>query len=273
MKKKISPLLILFAVLNSSFINSQLLKNLTSSYESFSAYYLDDSKTGNFNYDNRFRSNNYLNIKSIISENWNLELQIESYSPDALLNYSPNLKDTGVSTFKFQYVNEKIDFTIGNFYQQFGSGMILRSWEDRNLGINNSIRGINANYRINDQINLTAIYGSQKKGFKYSKGYILGFDTEIDISQIFKNNSTFILGLSYVGRNDNETTGTTYQNTTNLYSARIDFSSSSYYTNIEIISKSKDPIMLFQKLSDNFVKKGSAFLFNTGFIKNQRAYF
>ena len=268
MKQKIHLLLILLAFLNCSFISSQLLKNLTSSYESFSAYYLDDPKTGDFNYNNRFRSNNYLNIKSNIAKNWNLELQIESYTPNALLNYSPNLKDTGVSTFKFQYINEKIDLTIGNFYQQFGSGMILRSWEDRSLGINNSIRGLNANYRINDQINITALYGAQKKGFKYSKGYVLGIDTEIDVSQIFKNNSTLILGLSYVGRNDNKNTGTTYKNTTNLYSARLDFSSSSYYSNIEIISKSKDPIMQFEKFSDNFVKKGSAFLFNTGFIKN-----
>jgi len=216
MKQKIHLLLIILAVLNCSFISSQLLKNLTSSYESFSAYYLDDPKTGDFNYNNRFRSNNYLNIKSNIAKNWNLELQIESYTPNALLNYSPNLKDTGVSTFKVQYINEKIDLTIGNFYQQFGSGMILRSWEDRNLGINNSIRGLNANYRINDRINITALYGNQKKGFKYSKGYILGIDTEIDVSQIFKNNSTLILGLSYVGRNDNKNTGITYKNTTKL---------------------------------------------------------
>ena len=129
MKQKIHLLLILLAFLNCSFTNSQLLKNLTSSYESFSAYYLDDTKTGDFNYNNRFRSNNYLNIKSNIAKNWNLELQIESYAPNALLNYSPNLKDTGISTFKFQYTNEKIDLTIGNFYQQFGS----RNWITKKL--------------------------------------------------------------------------------------------------------------------------------------------
>ena len=69
MKQKIHLLLILLAFLNCSFTNSQLLKNLTSSYESFSAYYLDDTKTGDFNYNNRFRSNNYLNIKSNIAKN------------------------------------------------------------------------------------------------------------------------------------------------------------------------------------------------------------
>ena len=46
-----------------------------------------------------------------------------------------------------------------------------------------------------------------------------------NIDHISSNeNYTFIAGLSFVGRNDDQTSGTTYHNTTNLYSARIDFS-------------------------------------------------
>ena len=101
MNKKYTFYLILF-FFNSSILYSQILKNLTSSYESYSAYYLDDSKTGDFTYEDRFRSNNYLNLKSNIGYNWNFELQIESYLPTALLNSSPNFKDTGLSTFKIQ---------------------------------------------------------------------------------------------------------------------------------------------------------------------------
>ena len=98
---------IIIFLLHSPIVNSQILKNLTSSYESYSAYYLDDSKTGDFSYEDRFRSNNYLNLKYNIGYNWNFELQIESYLPTALLNYSPNFKDTGISTFKIQY-NKKV---------------------------------------------------------------------------------------------------------------------------------------------------------------------
>ena len=255
-------------LLHSPIVNSQILKNLTSSYESYSAYYLDDSKTGDFSYEDRFRSNNYLNLKYNIGYNWNFELQIESYLPTALLNYSPNFKDTGISTFKIEYNKKDLNISLGNFYEQFGSGMILRSWEDRSLGINNSIRGLNVKYRINDKINFTTLIGNQKKGFKYSKGYIVGFDSEFDLSKILKNNSTFLLGISYVGRNDQKTKSDFYDEMTNLYSARIDYSSSYFYSNIELVNKSKNPIVIFGSVSNTFIKDGSAILFNSGFFKD-----
>lgn len=267
MNKKYTFYLILF-FFNSSILYSQILKNLTSSYESYSAYYLDDSKTGDFTYEDRFRSNNYLNLKSSIVNNWNFELQIESYLPTALLNYSPNFKDTGISTFNISYNKDNLNLSLGNFYEQFGSGMILRSWEDRSLGINNSIMGLNAKYRINDKINFTTLIGNQKKGFKYSKGYIVGFDSEFDLSKILKNNSTFLLGISYVGRNDQKTKSDFYDEMTNLYSARIDYSSSYFYSNIELVNKSKNPIVIFGSVSDTFIKEGSAILFNSGFFKD-----
>ena len=259
---------IIIFLLHSPIVNSQILKNLTSSYESYSAYYLDDSKIGDFSFEDRFRSNNYLNLKSSIVNNWNFELQIESYLPTALLNYSPNFKDTGISTFKIEYNKKDLNISLGNFYEQFGSGMILRSWEDRSLGINNSIRGLNVKYRINDKINFTTLIGNQKKGFKYSKGYIVGFDSEFDLSKILKNNSTFLLGISYVGRNDQKTKSDFYDEMTNLYSARIDYSSSYFYSNIELVNKSKNPIVMFGSVSNTFIKDGSAILFNSGFFKD-----
>ncbi len=259
---------LILLVFNSYVLNCQILKNLTSSYESYSAYYVDDSKTGDFSYDDRFRSNNYLNFKSRTGKYWNFELQIESYLPTSLLNYSPNFKDTGISTFKVEYNKKDLNILFGNFYEQFGSGMILRSWEDRSLGINNSLRGLNVKYRLNDEINFTTLVGNQKKGFKYSKGFIVGFDSEFDISKFLKNNSTILLGLSYVGRNDQKTKSDYYDEMTNLFSARIDYSSSFFYSNLELVNKSKNPIIIFGSVSDTFIKEGSSILLNSGFYKD-----
>tara|TARA_B100000768_G_scaffold159177_1_gene158090 strand:+ start:3004 stop:4665 length:1662 start_codon:yes stop_codon:yes gene_type:complete len=265
-KKTLLSILFFFLFHNAAY--SQLLKNFTSSFESNSSYYTDDSKTGDFNFDNRFRSNNYINLKSYLNKNWNFELQIESYQPSPLLNYSTNLKKTNISTFNVRYDNNNLNIQLGNFYEQFGSGMILRSWEDKDLGINNSIRGLNLKYRINNTINFTTLLGNQKKGFKYSKGYIIGFNSEFDFSEIIKNDSTFLFGLSYVGRSDNKNKSNLYDEITNLFSARLDYSSSSFYSSFELINKSKNPIILFGSISDTFIKKGTALLFNSGFFKN-----
>ena len=85
---KINKLIFIsFFLFSSYLLNSQILDNLTASFGSYSSYYLDDSKTGDFIFENRFRSNNYLNLKYNIGNNWNFELQIESYLPKALLNF------------------------------------------------------------------------------------------------------------------------------------------------------------------------------------------
>ncbi len=267
MRKKYTHL-ILITLFSSNALFSQFFDNITSSFESYSAYYLDDSKTGDFMFEDRFRSNNYLNLKSNIGKYWNFELQIESYLPSSLLNYSPNFKETNISTFKAEYLKKNINFKIGNFYEQFGSGMTLRSWEDKDLGINNSILGLNIKYNLGDNINLTTLIGTQKKGFKYSDGFVVGFDSEFDFSKSTKNNATFLMGLSYVGRNDQKTKSDFYDEMTNLISLRFDYSSSAFYSNFEYVNKSKNPIVVFGSLSDTFIKDGSAFLINSGFFNN-----
>ena len=95
MRKKYTHL-ILITLFSSNALFSQFFENITSSFESYSSYYLDDSKTGDFMFEDRFRSNNYLNLKSNIGKYWNFELQIESYLPSSLLNYSPNFKETNI---------------------------------------------------------------------------------------------------------------------------------------------------------------------------------
>jgi len=167
---------------------------------------------------------------------------------------------------KFEYNVKDLNVVFGSIYEQFGSGTSLRTWEDKSLGINNSLLGLNVNYKLTDEINLTSLIGQQKKGFKYSKGFVFGLDSEIDISQLIDSNSTFLFGLSYVGRNDQEIKSESFDNLTNLYSARIDYSGNSFYTNLEITQKSNNPILVFGTPSDTFIKKGSAYLLNTGFF-------
>ena len=260
--------LLLFNFFIPKIIYAQIFNNLNASFQSNSNYYQDDNKTGDFNYENRFRSNNYLNFKSTIFEKIDFEIQIESYLPKAVINYSPNLKKTNVSTFNFKYNTDKLNITLGNFYEQFGSGIILRTWEDKNLGINNSIRGGRIKYYINDILNLTALFGNQKKGFKYSKGYLVGLDSEFDLSTLFNN--TLILGFSYLGRNEKTTTTNLYgyKDLTNLFSSRIDFSSNNFYSNFEFVTKSKDPIIHWGGVSTTFIKNGSSLLLNSGYINN-----
>ena len=68
--------------------------------------------------------------------------------PKPLLNYSPNFENTNISTLKFEYNIKDLNVVFGSIYEQFGSGTSLRTWEDKSLGINNSLLGLNVNYKL-----------------------------------------------------------------------------------------------------------------------------
>ncbi|QNM86058.1 hypothetical protein H9W90_02770 [Polaribacter pectinis] len=233
-------------------------------FESNSQYYLDDEKTGDFLFPERFRSNNYLKVDYGINDFY-FGVQLESYEPMALLNYSPGFNKTNLGLYFAGYKTEKLDITLGHFYEQFGNGLILRSWEDRQIGINNALRGARVKYSPTDFIHFTGLYGKQRIGFGVSDGDIYGFNSNINLTSFLKSeNSTLNVGFSYVGRSqEKEPSNFEYNKLTNLFSSRLEFSKNNFYVNTEMVSKSKDAVILVNQIKN--AKKGNAFLVNFGY--------
>jgi len=175
--------------------------SFSGNFTSFSQYYVDDKKTGDFTEKDRFRSNNYLKLNSEIDK-FSFGLQIEGYAPQAILNYSPSFDEQiGVATYFANYKNEKLDITAGYFYEQFGNGLIFRSWEDQQLGLNNALRGGKIKYAPFQYLQFIGLYGKHRVGFDVSEGEVYGFDTEFNISEALKiEKSTLNFGFSIVNR-------------------------------------------------------------------------
>ena len=262
MKKITLFIFILFSLFSFSQENS----SLSYGFESNSQYYLDDAKTGDFLESNRFRSNSFFKI-DYSYKNFYAGLQLESYQPKALLNYSPNLDKTNLGLYYIGYKTKKIEFTLGHFYEQFGSGLILRSWEDRQLGINNALRGGKIKFSPKEYLHFTGFYAKQRKGFAISKGNIVGFNSDIDFSSVFKfENSSFNAGFSYVGRSQERTeTNFDYNNRTDLFSTRLEFTKDNFYSNLEYVAKGKDAVIIQNQIKN--AKKGAALLANFGYAK------
>ncbi|MBU2927544.1 DUF6029 family protein [Winogradskyella psychrotolerans] len=268
-------MLLLVFCLSGQFIFAQLLDNLRIGFESNSAWYNDDKKTGSF-YDNEnqdgdkhLRFNNYLKLDYTFLKNFTATVQIESYEPFALINYSPNFEGTNVGTYALNYRNSKLNITAGHYYAQFGSGLILRTWEDRQLGLNNALLGGKVEYKPIEFVSLTGLYGKQRYGFETSEGEIFGANAEVDLSTIMNfETSSLSLGLSYVGRKEAiELEVPDFNELTNAFSGRLDFSEGNFYSSLEYVSKSEDAIVQLSQLSNTFVKPGNAMLLNTGFSK------
>lgn len=265
MKKLLMLNIILFSFFAFAQENNQ---NLSIGFESNSQYYIDDPKTGNFTAENRFRANTYLKTDYAIS-NFYFGIQLEAYEPKALLNFSPNFKKTNFGLYYAGYRTKKIDITAGHFYEQFGSGLLLRSWEDRQLGLNNALRGGRIKFRPTNYMEFTALYGKQRYGFKHSNGNILGLNANIDLTSPLKlKKASLGIGFSYVGRNQKveNKNDINFNDLTNAFSTRLDWSKGNFYSNVEYITKGNDAIYIFNQIKNS--KKGNALLMNFGYTKS-----
>ena len=239
---------------------------LSGSYEGNGQWYTNDVNRGIQHNSIPLRSNNYL-LLNLDYGKFTLGTQLESYANEALLNYNPKFSKTNFGTYYARYKSTKLEINLGHFYEQFGSGLALRSWEDRSLGINNALRGGRIIYKPFESIALTALYGKQRSGFGVTKGTTIGFNAEINVAQLF-NFTSFELnyGFSYVNRNDKLPAGiTNFSENTTVVSNRIGFEKNNFYVNIEHDLKSKDALLQGSNLNYNFVKPGNAFLVNLGY--------
>ncbi|MBS1572052.1 MAG: hypothetical protein JST62_06640 [Bacteroidetes bacterium] len=271
MKKTITLLsaLVVFSVQAQKADSLQNKINISGNFESNGQWYTNDVQRQIQHDPIPLRSNNYLGVNASYGK-FTVGLQAESYVNEALLNFNPKYTKTNLATYFANYKDDKWDITAGYFYEQFGSGLALRSWEDRSLGINNALRGGRIKYSPTENLSFTALYGRQRSGFGVSKGDVFGFNTEIGLSKLLFPEAQWEVnyGGSLVNRSENLPQGITNINkNTYVISNRLGLEKSGFYANYEYDYKSPDAVMNAAKLDYNWVKSGSAHLLNFGYAK------
>lgn len=268
------------------------LNNVTGSFESNSQWYINDPVLGDFEdpipefelKNKHLRANSYLRLDYDFLKRFTLGLQIESYEPLPLLSYSPLYQGTKLTNYYVNYKDKTLDVTAGHFYEQFGSGLLLRVFEERQLGLNNAIRGGRIKYAPTDYLNVTALYGNQRIGFEHSKGALFGLDVNLDVKEVFniEKVSRFNFGTSYVGKYeaftppinelDPEDTFNTdgFPELVNSYAFRLDVDFGEFFIDTEYTLKGKDVLYSSSSLGlpeiiEGKYFDGSALLFTTGY--------
>ena len=253
---------------------NQFINNLSGSFESNAQWYLNDKKTGEFPEDEHVRANSYLKLDYNFLNNFSVGIQAESYAPEQLFNYSPNFdQNINIAQYYANYRNDKLDITLGYFYEQFGSGLILRAWEDRALGMNNSIRGARINFRPSNALNITTFWGEPRVGFKVSNSQLFGANAEISVSDLFnlEKINSFNLGLSYVGKKEDyetENNNNVVPELVNSFSGRLDLDFGKIYTSFEYVLKGDDVRLNdAEEVVEEKTFKGNALLWTLGYSK------
>ena len=219
------------------------LGKLSGGLESLAQYYnKKDEKLGFFAPENRFRSNNYFKL-DYTNKGFIAGFQYEVYAPDVVLGYPENLKGNGFTNYYVGYQAKKYSVTVGHFYEQFGSGLVLRSWEDRQLGINNAILGGRITVNPSENVAFKFIYGKKRNSFSTGEGQIWGADAEFNLSKLFKTaqGKNINAGLSYVGKKEDYTGPiTNFPSIVHQGSLRIGYLKTNFSINAEYAIRSKD---------------------------------
>lgn len=259
-------ILILFIFSVSINITAQDFGNFSGGFESNSQWLQDDTGIGFETPEEQFRANNYFTLNYNYGK-FTAGIQYEAYLPVALLGYAPNLEGNGIGTYFLNFKHESLDITAGYLYEQFGSGLILRFWEDRQLGLNNALKGVRVMFSPTDFLHLKGLYGEQRNGFETSAGVTQGIDVTLDLGQALQLDDLFLdIGGSYVGRYQNTFGNSAIPSTVNAYAGRVDLLYKSFSAGFEAIHKEPDVLVNEGVVTNNEeLYKGSAILLNLGF--------
>ena len=147
-----------------SFSQEKDLGTVSGNFQTISQYYNEDTLINAILPDHKMGLNSFANI-NYTRGNFNAGVRYESYL-NPIEGYPTSFRGSGLGYRYVNWKNKDLDVTVGNFYEQFGSGLILRAYEERNLGIDNALDGIKIKYTPYKGIYLKAFTGKQRYLFK-----------------------------------------------------------------------------------------------------------
>ncbi|MCC5918376.1 MAG: hypothetical protein JJU02_13735 [Cryomorphaceae bacterium] len=174
-------------------------------FQSDFQYYFRDvaiDPTGEFFPEERFLAAGFTNL-IYTQGNFQAGIRYENYQNN-LLGLPEGFRGQGIPYRFARFSKDGLDVTVGNFYEQFGSGMIFRSFEERGLGLDNAMDGVRLRYSPFKGLYLKGMVGRQRLYFETTEGIVRGGDAELNFNETFKKmqNSKWLVttGASFVSK-------------------------------------------------------------------------
>ncbi len=213
-----------------------------------------DNKIGTGEYAHDVLTNTYVDLNASYKQ---LEVGARlEYMEQPLPGFEPEFAGWGVPHVYLKWTSKDVDVTLGDFYDQFGSGLIFRAYEERSLGIDNAIRGARVNVNAIKGMRLKALGGVQRRYWDWDKdSWLVGGDLEVSLDQYSQalrdKNVAWTIGGSYVMQkyeDDNEkiyADGTNYilnlPSSVHAFDVRTNLSVGNYSLLAEYAWRSQDP--------------------------------
>jgi len=194
---------------------------ITGNLQSNGNFFIRDSAIGAANtpqYDNlKFGAESWLNLNY---SNWGFDvvLRVDLFNNSNLLN--PNggvFSGQGIGRWYIHKKIDKFDLSGGYLYDQIGSGIIFRAYEERSLLIDNALFGVKVGYDFNDNWKARAFAGQEKRQFSTYAANVRGLVLEGFIKPDSVKNFSIAPGVGAVARTYDKETADRVANTLGTY--------------------------------------------------------
>ncbi|MCB0598641.1 MAG: hypothetical protein H6557_12765 [Lewinellaceae bacterium] len=112
--------------------------------------------------------------------NWGFDfgLRFDLFNNSNLLNPTGSYTDEGIGRWYISKSIQKLDISVGYLYDQIGSGIIFRAFEERPLLIDNALFGARLGYEILPDWKIKVFTGRQKQQFDLYGAVIKGLSVD-----------------------------------------------------------------------------------------------
>ena len=249
--KKLIPLLLpVMLLVAMPSVNAQV--TVSGSIQSDILVPQDDDKIGTEHSDDKVLTNTYLDL-NLGSKYVDAGARFE-FLKYPLPGYEPDFKGWGVPHFYVKGHYKNVELTAGDYYEQFGSGFVLRTYEERSLGIDNALRGGRIVYKPVSGVTLKALTGKQRRYWHHNDALVSGADIEVGLEQFIKaleaHDTHITLGGSWVNKHEKADADAIFVDAThklnlpkyvNAWDARINLTHKGFSVLAEYAQKTQDP--------------------------------
>ncbi|MEP7323058.1 MAG: DUF6029 family protein [Saprospiraceae bacterium] len=207
MRSLINSILTAFLFLISKNVSSQDELDHTGVFNAYlttqAGIFIRDSSigaSGTPQYDHQlFGSETWLDTRY---SNWGFDfgLRFDLYNNSNLINPQASFNKQGIGRWFIKKDFSTLGFEAGYIYDQIGSGVIYRAYEQRNLGIDNALYGLKLNYQWNADWHIKAFAGKQKKQFDLYESVIKGISIDGYIQSKDSMSWSWAPGVGMIGR-------------------------------------------------------------------------
>ncbi len=214
-------LLPVFLFISIGCLQGQDNSRLTGNLQTNGNFFIKDSAigaSGTPQYDNlKFGAESWLNLNY---SNWGFDmgLRFDLFSNSNLLN--PNggvFVGKGIGRWYIHKEIDKFDFSGGYIYDQIGSGIIFRAYEERSLLIDNALYGLKVGYNFDENWKVRAFAGQEKRQFSTYAANVRGMVLEGFVKPDSSKNFTLAPGVGVVSRAFDKETADRIANTLGTY--------------------------------------------------------